>query len=59
MAAECRLLEKTWNEFMILHVVHIFLFQCSLSTSESQAKDSIQISRSIIAHVRLLIRHDC
>ncbi|PSN44506.1 hypothetical protein C0J52_09069 [Blattella germanica] len=30
-----------------------------LSTSESQAKDSIQIRRAIIAYVRFLVRHSC
>jgi hypothetical protein len=59
MAAKCRLLEETWDEFMVLHVVHIFLFQSSLSTSKSQTKDSIQISRAIITHTRFLVRHVC
>jgi hypothetical protein len=57
MAAKCRLLEETWDEFMVLHVVHIFLFQSSLSTSKSQTKDSIQISRAIITHIRFFVRH--
>lgn len=59
VAAECRLLEETWDEFMVLHVVHIFLFQGSLSASKSQTEDGIQISRAIVVHVQLLVRHDC
>lgn len=59
VAAECRLLEETWDEFMVLHVVHIFLFQCSLPTSKSQTEDCIQIRRAIIKNIRLLVRHNC
>jgi hypothetical protein len=43
VAAECRLLEETWDEFMVLHVVH-----GSLSASKSQTEGGIQISRAII-----------